>query len=256
MRDSGSDMRHYTEDELILYHYGEARRRERIDDHLATCDACAGAYREIRDSLAAIGGLDTPERDDRYGLEVWQRVRHDLPIQDPPWWTAWYRPSLAAGVTMLVVAAFVAGRYWPEVSPPAPAPQTGTTPTDAGERVRSAAIGDHLEESERVLLDLVNSGGDSVDVSGQQAWAADLVDANRLYRDAAERAGDDTVAGVLDELERSLLEIVHGPSTMTTAQLEAVRARLDAAALLFKVRVLSDELREREAAPSQPRKTT
>ena len=96
----------------------------------------------------------------------------------------------------------------------------------------------------------------SIDVSDAQAWAADLVDANRLYRQAAIRDGDTMVADVLDELERNLLEIVHGPSTLTPAQLDQLRVRLDAAALLFKVRVLHDELRERETAPASPRKTT
>ena len=249
-------MRHYTEGELILYHYGEGRRRERIDRHLQDCAVCAAAYREIRAVLDAASELDVPDRDERYGLEVWQRIRHDLPLQEPPWWTAWYRPALAGGLAMLVVAAFLTGGYWPDDAPIAPASQAGAAAADAGARVLSAAIGDHLEESERVLLDLVNTSGDPVDVSEQQAWAADLVDANRLYRDAAERAGDNTVAGVLDELERNLLEIIHGPSTLTPAELETVRARLDAAALLFKVRVLSDELRDRERAPSQPRKTT
>ncbi|OFW18153.1 MAG: hypothetical protein A3H97_00815 [Acidobacteria bacterium RIFCSPLOWO2_02_FULL_65_29] len=247
---------HYSEDELILYHYGEARRRERIDEHLNTCDACAAAYREIAGTLALVADVDVPERDDRYGLEVWQRIRHDLPVQEPPWWMAWYRPTLASGLALFITAAFVAGRYWPDGAPAAPVTQSDTTSPDAGARVLSLAIGDHLDESERVLLDFVNASGDRVDVSGQQAWAADLVDANRLYRDAAERAGDDTIAGVLDELERNLLEIVHGPSTMTPAEFETVRARLDAAALLFKVRVLSGELRERDLAPTEPRKTT
>ena len=248
-------MRHYSEDELVLYHYGELGRRERIDEHLQTCEVCAAAYHEIAGTLALVANGDVPERDDRYGLEVWQRIRQDLPIQEPPWWTAWSRPALASGLALLVAAAFVAGRYWPGGPAIAPATVAGGT-ADAGARVLSAAIGDHLEEFERVLLDLVNTSGDPVDVSEQQAWAADLVDANRLYRDAAERAGDDTVAGVLDELERNLLEIIHGPSTLTPAELETVRARLDAAALLFRVRVLSDELRERERAPSQPQKTT
>ena len=56
---------------------------------------------------------------------------------------------------------------------------------------------------------------------------------------------------MLDELERSLLEIVHGPSTLTPAELQALRVRLDAAALLFKVRVLHDELRGRETRARQ-----
>ena len=250
-------MRHFSEDELILYHYGEGRRRDRIDAHLQACAPCAAMSREIAGTLDLIPDLDVPERDDRYGLEVWQRIRHDLPVQDAPWWMAWYRPALTGGVAVLIVAAFLAGRYWPtsDSTPAAPALANDVAP-DASERVRLAAISDHLEQSERVLLDLMNAGGRRVDVTAQQAWASDLIDSNRLYRHEAERAGEDTVAGVLDELERQLLEIVHGPSTLIPAELEAIRARLDAAALLFKVRVLSDELRERELVPIQPRKTT
>src|SRR5581483_4455738 len=123
-------------------------------------------------------------------------------------------------------------------------------------RARRAAIGDHLERSEGVLLDVINSNGDRVDLSTAQAWAADLIESNRLYRHTAAHAGDSLVASVLDDLERSLLEIVHGPSVATAAQLEAMRSRLDAAALLFKVRMLADELHEQELAPVQPRKRT
>jgi len=119
-----------------------------------------------------------------------------------------------------------------------------------------AAISEHLERSERVLLDIMNVGGNRVDLSVQQSWASDLIESNRFYKDAAVEAGDALVARVLDDLERSLLDIVHGPTTVTPAQLNDVRARIDAAALLFKVRVLSDELRERDAAPvASPGKT-
>ena len=62
---------------------------------------------------------------------------------------------------------------------------------------------------------------------------------------------------MLDELERSLLEIVHTPSRATAAHLEEIRRRIDAASLLFKVRVLGDELRQREAMPDRsPRALT
>ena len=164
---------------------------------------------------------------------------------------------MGAAVAILTIVAFVAGRYWPSTQYPAPAPQqVGTARGGADERARTVAIIDHLDRSERMLLDLANATGPDVDVSVEQAWAADLVDANRLYRDAAAQAGETTTASVLDDLERSLLDIVHAPSTLTPAELEDVRARLDAAALLFKVRVLSNELRERETAPLAPRKTT
>ena len=252
---------HYSEDDLILYYYGEHRRRGRVEQHLAECASCRSLYQDITSSLALIGEPGAPERGEQYGLEVWQRIRHRLPEQEPAWWAVWSRPRLAfAGAALvLVLAAFVAGRSWPRPGPAAPpAASAADALPDSGERVRLAAVGDHLERSERVLLDFVNASGTSgapADVSSQQEWAADLISANRLFRDASAQAGDETVASLLDELERNLLELVHGPATLTAADLEQLRLRLDAAALLFRVRVLSDEMRERELAPITPRKT-
>ena len=89
---------------------------------------------------------------------------------------------------------------------------------------------------------------DGGDISAEQRWATDLISTSRLYRQDALDAGEQSVAGVLDELERNLLEVVHSPSRVTAADLNDVRQRIDAAALLFKVRVLGDELRQRELA--------
>ena len=71
----------------------------------------------------------------------------------------------------LVVAAFVAGRV---SSTQSGTPDGGTLDSasavselrGADERVRLAAIGDHLEQSERVLLELLNADGVRIDVSG------------------------------------------------------------------------------------------
>jgi hypothetical protein len=112
---------------------------------------------------------------------------------------------------------------------------------DPADRVRMAAISDHLEESERVLLDFVNAGGRVVDVSGQKTLASELIETNRLYREAATSAGDAIVADVLDELERSLIEIAHAPSTISPDDFDGTRTRIDAADVVFKMRVLTDE---------------
>jgi hypothetical protein len=255
---------HYTEDDLILYYYGEHRRRVGVEQHLAACGSCRALYQDIAASLALVTDPEVPARGDQYGLEVWQRIRHQLPEQEAPWWAVWTRPhrlALAGAAAMLLLVAFAAGLSWPRASRPTQAtnaPVQVLSDPDAGERVRLAAVSDHLEQSERVLLDFVNAYGtvdQPADVSWQQQWASDLISANRLYRDASTAAGDDTVAAVLDELERSLLELVHGPATLKPQELDQVRLRLDAAALLFRVRVLSEELRERELAPPTPRKT-
>ncbi|MEP7307159.1 MAG: hypothetical protein ABJA98_16730 [Acidobacteriota bacterium] len=251
-------MTHCTEEQLILHYYGEDGGRPDVERHLAACAECAAEYRAMFETLQLVVAPAVPERDDSYALDVWTRIRTRLPEQAAPWWHVWLgwdRVAVAVAVATVVVAAFVGGRVWPRPVP-ATVPALSSIDAEAGERVRLAAISDHLERSERVLLDVVNADGDSVDLSTEQAWAADLLDSNRLYRTTASQAEDALVAGVLDELERGLLEVVHGPSTPTPAEFEAVRTRLDADALLFKVRVLADELHEREIAPVQPRKTT
>ncbi|MND09806.1 hypothetical protein D3C83_334240 [compost metagenome] len=51
-----------------------------------------------------------------------------------------------------------------------------------------------------------------------------------------------------------LLDVVHQPSRATAADLEEIRRRIDSAALLFKVRVTSNELQQRleESSPRAP----
>jgi hypothetical protein len=262
-------MKHANDDELILYFYGESRRAGAIDRHLGECAECAALYREIAGTLALASPPETPARDEHYGEEVWQRIRYDLPDQDhQAGWLAWLQSHPGRSVMLataasaaIVVAAFATGDVWRSgARPPAAHSVADTGASESAglasiERVRLAAIGDHLDQSERVLLDMSNAEGSPVDVSAQQATAASLVDANRFYREAASAAGDEEVANVLDDLERSLLDIVHGPSRLTPAELDRALVRLDAATLLFKVRVLSDELHEREITPVKPRTT-
>jgi hypothetical protein len=259
-------VKHYTEDDLTLYYYGEGRRRADVERHLDDCAPCAALYREIAGTLALIAAPEVPERGDQYGLEVWQRIRHKLPEQDAPWWTTLFRTDrlvIAAAAAMLILVAFVAGRVWPQSSPGAPAGGVVHTAADgaaAGEsrqRILLTSVADHLDRSERVLTDIMNAP-DRGDISTEQQWADDLLTTSRLYRQDAVDAGEESVAAVLDDLERSLLEIVHSPSKVSAADLDEIRRRIDAAALLFKVRVMSDELRKREDAPGAalPRTST
>jgi hypothetical protein len=262
--------RHYSEDDLTLYYYGEGRRRAVIEQHLAACAACASLYRDIAGTLELVAPPQTPERGDQYGLEVWQRIRHKLPERPEPWWASFFhrdRLMLAAAAAMLVLVAFVAGRVWPR-QPAAPAGTAAITAGgpatsgnaaagETGRRILLTSVAEHLDRSERVLTDIMNAS-DSGDISSEQRWADDLLATSRLYRQDAEDAGEQSVAAVLDDLERSLMEIVNSPSKISAADLEQIRRRIDAAALLFKVRVMSEELRQRELAPerSTPRTVT
>jgi len=259
-------VKHYSEDDLTLYYYGEGRRRAEIERHLDACGPCASLYREIAGTLAMIAAPEVPERGDQYGLEVWQRIRHQLPEQEASSWrTLWTtlsrgdRLGFAAAAALLLLAAFVGGRAWqrqatapaaPQVVDAGTAANAAAVTNDMRQRVLLTSVADHLDRSERVLTDVMNAP-DRGDISTEQQWAEDLLDASRLYRQDAVEAGERSVADVLDDLERSLLEIVHSPSTVSAADLEQIRRRIDAAALLFKVRIMSDGLRQREDAPDR-----
>jgi hypothetical protein len=256
-------MTHIHEDELTLYYYGEGRHGTRIERHLHECPACATLYREIAGTLAMVVADELPERSEQYGLEVWQRIRPHLEERQVEgfgrfagfgrlgWFSGrWQTLTLAAGVAVLVVAAFVTGYVTRSGGTTDHANRANpANPAGIRHRILLASVADHLDRSERVLTDIMNVGDAAAsDISTEQRWAEDLLTTSRLYRQDAVDAGEQSVASVLDDLERNLLEIVHSPSRISAADLEQIRRRIDAAALLFKVRVLSDDLRERETS--------
>jgi len=114
------------------------------------------------------------------------------------------------------------------------------------ERVLLVAVGDHLERSQMVLLEVVNAPAGETDLATSQRSAGELAAANRLYRQAASRAGEPAVASVLDDLERVLVEIAHSPSPASSADMERLRQRIESKGLLLKVRVIGSHVREKE----------
>ena len=90
-------------------------------------------------------------------------------------------------------------------------------------------------------------------MSLEQSRAEQLVAANRLYRQTAASTGDAAIASVLDDLERVLVDIAASPTTMTQEDLDSVRRRIESKELLFKVRVVSSDVRERQRAALKQR---
>jgi len=68
----------------------------------------------------------------------------------------------------------------------------------------------------------------------------------------------DRVTDVLEDLERVLLEAAHGVSPVSMESLEGLRRKAEAEGVLFKIRVLGSQVREREEAmaPRNERKRT
>lgn len=242
-------MTHLNEEQLVFYHYGEGEERAGVEAHLAACSACQARYQTLQQVLTTVDAEPVPEQGEGYGAQVWAQLEPKLAEAKRPRWFEWLEPrrlAWAGAVATLVLAAFLAGRYWP--GPPV----AGPTSPQVRERILLVAVGDHLERSEMVLIELVNTQSNgTADISHEQAWAQELVADNRLYRQTASQAGEAGVASVLDELERTLLEIANSSSELSGAELKDLQERIEAKGILFKVRVISSQMRAREKTVAQ-----
>jgi hypothetical protein len=231
---------HLHEDELTLHYYREDGGAAAA--HLAACAACAAAYAALKADLDAITPEDAPERPEAFEAQMWNRVEARLPKRGARW--APWLGGLAIAASL--VLAFWLGRQT-TVSTPAPqASMLAPTQEQVRERVLLVAVGDHLERSQMVLLEVVNAPAGETDLATSQRSAGELAAANRLYRQAASRAGEPAVASVLDDLERVLVEIAHSPSPASSADMERLRQRIESKGLLLKVRVIGSHVREKE----------
>lgn len=243
-------MTHLTEEELILHYYSEGEDAILVEQHLGECEACQRLYKSLEVTLAGMDALTVPERGPGYEARVWARLEPELPRRR--FWQGaltWRWATAGAALATLLVVAFVAGRS--TAPPPRPVPIADRLPSD--QRALLTAVGTHLERSQMMLTELANASGTGpLDISFEQERAANLLGENRLYRQSAAGAGDALVADVLDELERVLLEIEHAPPRISPAELDDLRLRLRAEGILFKLRVLSSNVRSEEEPARKP----
>jgi hypothetical protein len=269
---------HVHEDDLTLLYYdelGDADARA-ARAHLEGCPDCRVRQKALAHLLAMVGESETPEPDAGFEAAMWRRLQPGLRAarQSAPTgagssfgarlWAglAAFGPgqgsgrwALAGGVAALVLAAFAAGRFWP--APPSGPTGPPLAAADASEglreRVLLSALGDHFERTEAMLVELVGTpAGDRVSIAGEQRRAGDLLAATRLYRRAAVEAGDANVADVLESLQRVLVEVTGSPSELSPYELQALQARIEKQGLLFKLRIASSAVRNREQGARRP----
>jgi hypothetical protein len=243
-------MKHLSEEQLIAYQDGESSGREAAAAHINSCAECKAELNRLAEMLAAYQALPVPDPGEEYGRRVWQQIAPRLAEKRSRWWRVFLEPRrlTAAGlVAALLLVAFLAGR----VSKRVDHGDAALTAEQVRQRVLLLAVGEHLGRSEMVLMEIANAepegaGVKQVNLSSQRRRAEELLDENRLYRQTALQEGDTGIANVLDELERVLLDVAHSPGNVTPAQFKSIRQRIDDDGLLFKVRVLTNEIERRE----------
>jgi len=242
-------VKHLTEEQLISHYYGELDNPLEAVKHLESCEACRARFAALDSDLSLMKAAAIPDRPDDYGRRIWQGLQprlEDAAVRTRPTWFVFPQWKLVAAAVLLL-AGFVAGRFGPGRQAPLPEPVSEA----ARSRILMATVADHLDQSQRALLELANeSDAGTQDSSADQARADELVAANRLYRQSAAQAGEASLASVLDELERVLIEIANQPPDVSHRELREIRRRIDEEDLLFKIRVLSSQVRSREMKDS------
>lgn len=243
-------MKHLNEEELIDYYYGESSSPAAIGDHLRECGECSESYAALERDLAEIKPLPVPQRDAAYGAQVWDAIRSSVAIKEAPqkklrfgWLSLHPMGGLAAAATacLLIAAAFFAGRQWEHRNAPPVAVNNGGG-EQGRERVVLLVLGDHLDRSERLLVELKHA--DPSTEAPLQAEARDLLSANRLYRESVKQAGDPVLAAALDHLGRVLTEVANEPAGLSQARLDELQKEMNTDGLLFEVRVLRSRVQE------------
>jgi hypothetical protein len=232
-------MKHVSEDDLILHYYGEPSAGEHLERHLEQCGFCRQEWQKLQRALAVIASQPVPERSADYEEQLWRQLAPRLGGPGLRLWLPARRWVLAGALAALLVAAFVAGRM------SRPVPQQQLQVAQIRQRLLLLAVGEHLERTQIVLVELRNA--QPRDISFEQTTAADLLEANRLYRQTAASAGDAGTAEILDDLERVLIEIVHSPATVSPGQLEELKQQIDDRGILVKVKTLGSQIEQKEA---------
>jgi hypothetical protein len=250
-------MKHLSEEQLIEYGYGEGDK-VLIEEHFAVCRECNNSYAALQADLAEIRLPDPPQRDQSYGQNVWERLQNRLPAYEKPkrnWLgTRLFRGlSYAAACAILLACAFVGGRLWERnqadtaaKNHPTPAPPAGSHPP---QRVVVVVLSDHLDRSERLLVELKHVDADSTEmVSPLRDEARSLLPANRVCRQKAKQNDDPALTGALDHLDRLLAELADEPGGLNKATITRLQDEMNKNGLLFEVRVLRSRIPHAQGA--------
>jgi len=231
-----------SDEELILFFYGEHETAGDIERELAADQELSRRYQRLRRELATLDRLEASEP--RQGLEarMWARVAPSLDRPSrrfvlPTGWLGWAAVTTAALV--IAIASFLTGRAVRTTPTESTVVETlKALPPAARDRVLQAALADHLDASQRLLLEVANG---SPSLEDERRWADNLLSANRLYRLSAERAGQRRIAAVLAELEPVLKELADAPEASDRL---LSKARIESEDLIFKVRITRNNLKE------------
>lgn len=246
---------HLSDDQLLLLYYREPLEESGFDGHLTACPACLQRFRALSRLLHSVSHDDVPEPDSAFETRMTERVlaavsrgeearpEHDRALRFP---RVTRVLAVGAALAACLILAFSFGRQFGRVE------EHTLSAAQTQQRVLLTALGEHLGRSRVALVELKNREVYENDLHDLQAAALNLVSASRLFRAAAERAGETQIAGVMEETERVLVRFAAAHDGDARDALDGLRRRVESKDLLFRLQVLEAQVekREKDIAPS------
>src|SRR5207249_3943037 len=140
-------MKHLTEEELILQHYGEANDQATLA-HMSECQECRLRLEQLDASLRRVRVPAVPELEDGYESQLWLKLRDQLPEKKSSSWALLWRPrnwAMAAAMAVLMIGAFLAGHFWQPGQGSKPPVDVTTSSKPQVDRLIALTVGSHLE---------------------------------------------------------------------------------------------------------------
>ena len=259
---------HLSDDQLVLLYYREPLENAGFDGHLPACALCLARFETLTRVLRVVGDDDVPapagDFESRMLGSVLERaareeraaeVNHAVGVSDIEHGRVIaFRPRvfrvvryLAGGAALAacLILAFTVGRDLGHKE------ERTLSAEQRRERVLLTGLGEHLGRSRVTLVELKNREVSAADLKALQEAADNLVAASRLFRAAAERAGEGQIAGVMEETERLLVRFAAAPAGEALKELDGLRTRVDSKDLLFRLQMMEAQVekREKEIAP-------
>ncbi len=241
-------MKHLVEEELVGQAYGEGSAD--AGRHLAACEECAQAYAELKNDLAELKPIEPPARDAAYGERVWDAIADSLPVFEPRA-PRWFGMGLIRGLSyaaaglLLVAGSFYAGLRWQQ-SRTQIAAENKAQPKRNARPIVVVVLSDHLDRSERLLVELKHVDANNADMMPPlRDEARSLLAANRICKTDAEKVDDPALQTALDHLDHLLNELANQPGGLNAEAISRLKDEMDADGLLFEVRVLRSRTRDR-----------
>ena len=250
-------MMHLSEEELIAHAYGEGEMAA-VKRHLEECAECSDTYTSIESDFADMKFVEPPGRDADYGKKVWASLSGSLPAYESAKWKwlrggPWRGLSYAVACALLLACTFVGGRLWErkhaqsgaKISSPKTEQQVAHVAQPG--RVVVVVLSDHLDRSERLLVELKHADAENIEMASPLSEEArSMLAANRLCRQKARQQDDPRLATALDRLDHLLEELANQPGGLNVATLARLQKEANADGLLFEVRVLRSRLPEQQ----------